>query len=68
MGRRIFVPAGCLGLIVILCLLPLWIRSQFLLHIIIITFIYIVATASLRTITISGQFPLAHAAFMGIGA
>jgi branched-chain amino acid transport system permease protein len=68
MSRRIPILAACLGLIAILCLLPLWIRSQFLLHIIIITFIYIVATASLRTITISGQFPLAHAAFMGIGA
>jgi branched-chain amino acid transport system permease protein len=60
--------AACLGLVVILCLLPLWIRSQFFIHIIIITFIYVIATASLRTITVSGQFPLAHAAFMGIGA
>jgi branched-chain amino acid transport system permease protein len=68
MNRRIPFFAALLGLIAILCLLPLWIRSQFLLHIIIIAFIYTVATASLRTITISGQFPLAHAAFMGIGA
>ena len=55
------------GVIVILCLLPLIIRSPYLIHIFILTFITIIATVSLRTITISGQFPLAHGAFMGIG-
>ena len=67
-GGRLLKASACLGLVVVLCLLPLYISSQFLIHIFIITFIYIVATASLRTITVSGQFPLAHAAFMGIGA
>jgi ABC-type branched-subunit amino acid transport system permease subunit len=33
-----------------------------------LTFVYITASVSLRTITVFGQFPLAHAAFMGIGA
>lgn len=66
-GRFHKAPA-LLGLVIVLCTFPLWIKSQFLVHILIITFIYIVATASLRTITVSGQFPLAHAAFMGIGA
>jgi branched-chain amino acid transport system permease protein len=56
------------GLVVIIALLPLFIRSVYLLHILILTFIYIIAALSLHTITISGQFPLAHAAFMGIGA
>jgi branched-chain amino acid transport system permease protein len=56
------------GLVVMIALLPLFIRSVYLLHILILTFIYIIAAVSLRTITISGQFPLAHAAFMGIGA
>jgi branched-chain amino acid transport system permease protein len=37
-------------------------------HILIITFIYIVAAVSLRFVTTSGQYPLAHGAFMGIGA
>jgi branched-chain amino acid transport system permease protein len=57
-----------LGVILIIALLPLLISSQYLLHIIILTFIYIVAAVSLRAINISGQFPLAHGAFMGIGA
>ena len=56
------------GAVVILCLLPLFVKSIYLIHVLIQTFIYIIATVSLRTITISGQFPLAHGAFMGIGA
>ena len=42
--------------------------SAYVVHIFIITFIYIIAAVSLRTVTISGQYPLAHGAFMGIGA
>ena len=61
-------PVVLAGLVVVTALLPLMIRSIYLLHILILTFIYIVPAASLRTITISGQFPLAHGAFMGIGA
>ena len=61
-------PAAYGGLVVIVGLLPLVIRSPYMLHILILTFIYIVVTASFHTISVSGQFPLAHAAFMGIGA
>lgn len=55
------------ALLVILCILPLFI-GYYMLHIFILAFIYTIASVSLRTITISGQFPLAHAAFLGIGA
>ena len=64
LGRLSFI---C-GIIIVLALLPLLVKSLYLIHIFIITFIYVVATASLRTVTISGQYPLAHGAFMGIGA
>jgi branched-chain amino acid transport system permease protein len=66
--RKWFKPAVLGGLVVILALLPVFISSPYMLHILILTFIYTIAAASLRTITTSGQFPLAHAAFMGIGA
>jgi branched-chain amino acid transport system permease protein len=66
--RKLTKPGVYAGVIVILSLIPLFIKSPYLIHIFILTFIYIIATVSLRTITISGQFPLAHAAFMGIGA
>jgi branched-chain amino acid transport system permease protein len=61
-------PAVLGGLVFILALLPAFFSSPYTLHILILTFIYTIAAVSLRTITTSGQFPLAHAAFMGIGA
>ena len=67
-GKKLTKPAVYAGLVIILCLLPLFIGPGYMLHILILTFIYVIAAVSLRTITISGQFPLAHAAFMGIGA
>lgn len=67
-GRRLVKPSAYGGLVIILFLLPLFLKSPYWLHIFIIAFVYIIATVSLRTIITSGQFPLAHAAFMGIGA
>ena len=52
----------------LLALWPVFHDSPYMMHILILCFIYIIASLSLRTITISGQFPLAHGAFMGIGA
>lgn len=63
--RRLLISGG---IILVLALLPLLVKSPYVIHVFIITFIYIVATVSLRTVTISGQYPLAHGAFMGIGA
>ena len=65
-GKNIKLTTLALVLI-ILSVLPIFI-DYYLLHVFILIFIYTIASASLRTITISGQFPLAHAAFMGIGA
>jgi branched-chain amino acid transport system permease protein len=60
--------SALVGSIVALCLLPVFTSSTYTLHIFILTFIYTITTVSLRTITTSGQFPLAHGAFMGVGA
>jgi len=56
------------GIVILLALLPLLVKSEYVVHVFILAFIYIVASASLRTVTTSGQYPLAHGAFMGIGA
>ena len=56
------------ALIVILALVPLFVTSFYWLHVLIMIFIYLVVAVSMRFIVISGQFPMAHAAFMGIGA
>jgi branched-chain amino acid transport system permease protein len=66
--RKYAKPAIYAGLIALFSLLPAILSSVYMLHILILIFIYVIATVSLRAITISGQFPLAHAAFMGIGA
>lgn len=67
-NKALVKPTIYVGLAVLVALLPLFFGSPYILHILILTFIYTIATVSFRTIVISGQFPLAHAAFMGIGA
>ena len=58
-----------LGLLLLLaCLLPLATDDPYWMHVFILTLIYIIVSSSFRTVSISGQLPLAHAAFMGIGA
>ena len=59
--------AGYAALMVLLCLAPLFMESYHL-HLAILVLIYILLTSSLRTIYISGQLSLGHAAFMGVGA
>lgn len=66
--RKLTKVAIYAGLIVILLLLPLFIKSPYLIHIFILTLIYIIAASSLRLIAVSGQLSLGHAAFMSIGA
>ena len=67
-GRNLVKPSVYGGVVIILAGLPLFIKSPYWLHVFILTFIYIVVAVSFRTIAISGQFHLAHAAFMGVGA
>jgi branched-chain amino acid transport system permease protein len=61
-------PAVLAVLVIIIALFPVFIDSRYVLHISIMIFTYVIVTVSMRTIIISGQFTLAHAAFMGIGA
>ncbi len=55
-------------IVIALALLPLGIKNPFLLHVLILTFIYVIAASSLRFVITSGQYPLAHGAYMAIGA
>lgn len=62
-------PAAAMtALLLVVCLLPLFVDNPYWLHVLILTLIYIVVAVSFRAIAISGQLPLAHAAFMGVGA
>ncbi len=60
--------AGYVVLIILAFLLPLAPVGSYFIHMCIMILIYIVATSSLRTINLSGQMSVGHAAFMGIGA
>lgn len=54
-------------LILVLFLLPAFLGAYYT-HLAIIAFLYVILTSSLRTIYMTGQLSLGHAAFMGIGA
>lgn len=61
-------PVGLASLVILLFLLPVFIKQPYYIHIFIITLLYIIVVSSLRTVALSGQLSVAHAAFMGIGA
>jgi branched-chain amino acid transport system permease protein len=63
--RRLTVIGALVAIVVIL---PVFISGSYFMHVLILAFIYCVVAGSFRTITISGQFSIAHGAFMGIGA
>lgn len=56
-----------IGAVAIL-VIPVIMKSFYVMHTINLTILYIIGTCSFRTIMLSGQFPLAHGAFMAIGA
>ena len=62
--RNCFIGAVVLAFLLIL---P-WIGGRYFVHVCIMILTYIIATSGLRTIFISGQASIGHAAFMGIGA
>lgn len=59
--------AGYTGFIIFLFLAPLFMVNYYL-HLSILILMYIILSSSLRTVYISGQLSLGHAAFAGIGA
>jgi branched-chain amino acid transport system permease protein len=65
-GKRIRT-FSIIGSIILLFLAPLFLETYYI-HLAALVFVYIILTSSLRTIYISGQMSLGHAASMGIGA
>jgi branched-chain amino acid transport system permease protein len=60
--------AGLGFLLLLVCLLPFSTDNPYWMHLFILTLLYTIVSSSFRAVSISGQLPLAHAAFMGIGA
>ena len=59
---------GYILLVVAVFVLPIFIRSDYYLHVLVLCIINIILASSLRAIATSGQISLGHAGFMGIGA
>ena len=61
--------AAILVLLVVLATVPLWLANPYLLHVFIITGIFIIAAMSLNLLLgYAGQLSLGHVAFFGVGA
>jgi branched-chain amino acid transport system permease protein len=57
------------GALVLFLTVPLWLRDQYFLHIVITTTIFVIAAMSLNLLLgYTGQLSLGHVAFFGIGA
>ena len=67
-GARLVKPASYTALILLLFLVPLFVKGAYPLHVLIMVGISIILTSSLRTIATTGQISLAHAGFLAIGA
>jgi branched-chain amino acid transport system permease protein len=67
-GAQLVKPASYAALVVLLFLVPLFIKGAYFLHILIMAGIAVILTSSLRTIATTGQISLAHAGFMAVGA
>jgi branched-chain amino acid transport system permease protein len=59
---------GYILLVVAVFVVPIFIRSDYYLHVLVLCTINIILASSLRAIATSGQISLGHAGFMGIGA
>jgi branched-chain amino acid transport system permease protein len=57
-----------LVLLVLLCFVPLFVKQNYVLHVLIISGVNIVLASSLRFIFLSGQLSLAHGAMVSLGA
>ncbi len=59
---------GYLFLILIIFIIPVFIKSEYYLHILILSVINIILTSSVRAIAVTGQVSMGHAGFKCIGA
>lgn len=67
-GEKLVKPASYAALIILLFLIPVFVKGEYVLHLLILVGINIILVSSLRTIASTGLFSIAHAGFMAVGA
>jgi branched-chain amino acid transport system permease protein len=65
---RLYKALGAVSLFVLLCLVPLFVKENYVIHVLIISGVNIVLASSLRFIFLSGQLSLGHGAMVSLGA
>lgn len=67
-SRRLFKTFGIVAFIILLFLVPVFLKSPYWIHVLILVGINVILAVSLRNIACVGQLSLGHAGFMLIGA
>ncbi|MCE5254038.1 MAG: branched-chain amino acid ABC transporter permease [Actinomycetia bacterium] len=68
MNSRLYKAIGWLTLLVILCLVPLFMKQNYVLHVLITIGVGVVLANSLRFVFLTGQLSLGHGAMVSLGA
>lgn len=65
---RVYRAGFVVALFVVLCLVPLFVRQDYVIHILIVSGVAIVLASSLRLIFLGGQLSLGHGGMVSLGA
>ncbi len=68
MSKRLSKALGSLALIAVLCLAPLFIKQNYVIHVLIVSGLAIILASSLRFVFLGGQLSLAHGGLVSLGA
>lgn len=68
MSNRLYKTLGCVVLLVLLCLVPLFVKQNYVIHVLIISGVGIVLASSLRFVFLGGQLSLGHGGMVSLGA
>lgn len=67
-NSRVYKALGTLALLVLLCLVPLFIKQNYVIHVLIMSGVGIVLASSLRFVFLGGQLSLGHGGMVSLGA
>ena len=68
MSKRLYEALGYVALLVVLCLVPLFIKQNYVIHVLIASGLAVILASSLRFVFLSGQLSLGHGGLVSLGA